>query len=187
MTAGQPGAWPCEQGIPAVKRHRTLVLVALLLYAALGTGAESLPAGIMRVAGITAPELKLEDIDGVPYDLATSGGHWRFVHFWASWCGPCRREMPGIQRMATLLEDSDIELVIVNTAETEDTVFTFLGIVAPDLVPLMDSDGLVTEVWQPRGLPSTFLVGPSGKIHYQALGGRNWDQPAYIEFLRGLE
>jgi hypothetical protein len=77
--------------------------------------------------------------------------------------------------------------VIVNTAETEDAVFTFLGIVAPDLAPLMDSDGLVTQVWQPRGLPSTFLVGPAGNIQYRVLGGREWDQPAYVEFLRGLK
>ena len=89
--------------------------------------------------------------------------------------------------MINQLEDCDIEFVIVNTAETEDAVFTFLGIVAPDLVPLMDSDGLVTQVWQPRGLPATFLVGPAGNIQYRALGGRDWDQPAYVEFLRGLK
>ena len=171
-----------------MKRHKSIILVALLLlHATPGATAESLPAGIMRVNDITASELKLDNIDGEAYDLATTGGHWRFVHFWASWCGPCRREMPSIHRMTTLLEDSDIEFVIVNTAETEDEVFTFLGIVAPDLVPLMDGDGRVTQVWQPRGLPSTFLVGPAGKIQYQALGGREWDQPAYIEFLRALK
>lgn len=171
-----------------MKTRKLLILVILLLaLPAHGTAAESLPAGVMRVNSIPAPDLKLDNIDGEAYDLATTGGHWRFVHFWASWCGPCRREMPSIQRMIGQLEDSDIEFVIVNTAETEDAVFTFLGIVAPELVPLMDSDGLVTQVWQPRGLPSTFLVGPAGKIHYQALGGRDWDQPAYVEFLRGLK
>ena len=171
-----------------MKVRKLLILVVLLLaLPAPGRATESLPAGVMRVNGIAAPELKLDNLDGEAYDLATTGGHWRFVHFWASWCGPCRREMPSIQRMIGLLEGSDIEFVIVNTAETEDAVFTFLGIVAPELVPLMDSDGLVTQVWQPRGLPSTFLVGPSGKIQYQALGGREWDQPAYVEFLRGLE
>ena len=168
-------------------RKRLILIVMLLALPTLARAAESLPAGVMRVNGLPAPGLKLDNIDGEAYDLATTGGHWRFVHFWASWCGPCRREMPSIQRMIGLLDDSDIEFVIVNTAETEDAVFTFLGIVAPDLVPLMDSDGLVTQVWQPRGLPSTFLVGPAGKIQYQALGGRDWDQPAYVEFLRGLK
>ena len=168
-------------------RKRLILIVMLLALPTLTRAAESLPAGVMRVNGLPAPDLKLDNIDGEAYDLATTGGHWRFVHFWASWCGPCRREMPSIQRMIGLLDDSDIEFVIVNTAETEDAVFTFLGIVAPDLVPLMDSDGLVTQVWQPRGLPSTFLVGPAGNIQYQALGGRDWDQPAYVEFLRGLK
>ena len=163
------------------------VLVVGMLLTASCTASETLPQGVMRVDGLAAPDLKLDNIDGEAYDLATTGGHWRFVHFWASWCGPCRREMPSIERMISLLEDSDLEFVVVNTAETEDAVFSFLGIVAPDLLPLMDSDGLVTQVWQPRGLPSTFLVDPFGKIQYQALGGREWDKPAYIEFLRGLD
>ena len=95
--------------------------------------------------------------------------------------------MPSIQRMEALLGDADLDIVLVNTAETEDEVFAFLAVVAPDLMPLLDSDGLVTEAWQPRGLPATFLVDPQGRIQYQALGGRGWDQPAYLAFLQGLD
>ena len=158
----------------------------LLLLLSLPAFAETLPPGVMRIDGTSAPALKLNDLDGEPYDLKTTRGHWRFVHFWASWCGPCRKEMPSIERMIALLGDSELEIVLVNTSETEDEVFTFLGIVAPDLVPLMDSDGKVTEVWQPRGLPATFLVDPVGNIQYQALGGREWEKPEYLEFLHGL-
>jgi hypothetical protein len=50
----------------------------------------------------------------------------------------------------------------------------------------MDTDGLVTEAWQPRGLPATYLVDPEGRIRYQALGGREWEKPVYVDFLRGL-
>jgi hypothetical protein len=74
----------------------------------------------------------------------------------------------------------------VNTAESEDAAFTFLGVLAPDIVPLMDKDGVVTEAWKPRGLPSTYLVDPDGLIRYQALGGRPWDEDAYWQFLRTL-
>jgi thiol-disulfide isomerase/thioredoxin len=147
---------------------------------------DALPPGVLRIDGRPAPELRLDDMDGNHFDLADARGHWVFVHFWASWCGPCRREMPSIAKITDLLADSDIEFVLVNTAETEDTIFSFLGIVAPDLVPLLDSDGLVTEAWQPRGLPATFLVDPDGRIRYQALGGREWEKPAYLDFLRGL-
>ena len=51
---------------------------------------------------------------------------------------------------------------------------------------MMDSDGQVTEAWQPRGLPATYLVDPQGNIRYQALGGRPWDQEEYLGFLRKL-
>ena len=164
----------------------SLCLYLLLACLTFNGLAAALPSGVMLVDGVPAPALKLANLDGDDYDLANSRGHWVFVHFWASWCGPCRREMPSIQKMTDMLADSGIEFLLVNTAETEDEVFTFLGIVAPDLMPLMDLDGQVTEVWQPRGLPATYLVNPDGRIQYQALGGREWEQPAFLDFLRGL-
>ncbi len=166
---------------------RATIAALLIMLAAASTQAAELPQGVMQVAGKPAPPLQLDNLDGEAYDLENSQGRWRFVHFWASWCGPCRKEMPSIDRMTRLLADTDIEFVLVNTAETEDSVFTFLGIVAPDQVPLLDSDGLATEAWQPRGLPATYLVDPEGLIQYQALGGREWEQPAYLEFLRNLD
>jgi thiol-disulfide isomerase/thioredoxin len=168
-----------------MKRLPSTILLILLLTMATGY-AQSLPPGVMSVTPKPAPALQLKDLDGQARDLAASAGHWRFVHFWASWCAPCRREMPAIQAMIPLLKDSGMVFVLVNTAETEDEVFTFVGSVAPDLVPLLDSDGLVTGAWQPRGLPATFLVDPEGRIRYQALGGRAWDKPQYREFLRRL-
>ena len=161
-------------------------LSLLLMCLTLNCLAAALPPGVMQVDNVPAPELKLDNLDGEPYDLANSRGHWVFVHFWASWCGPCRREMPRIEKMMGILADKDIEFLLINTAETEDEVFTFLGIVAPDVMPLMDIDGQVTEVWQPRGLPATYLVDPDGRIRYQALGGREWELPVYLDFLRGL-
>jgi thiol-disulfide isomerase/thioredoxin len=166
---------------------RVIAAALVVLAAAQIHAAAELPEGVLRVAGTPAPPLQLDNLDGDAYDLENSRGRWRFVHFWASWCGPCRKEMPSIDRMTRLLGDTDIEFVLVNTAETEDSVFTFLGIVAPDLLPLLDSDGLATEAWQPRGLPATYLVDPDGLIQYQALGGRDWEKPAYLEFLRNLQ
>ncbi len=144
------------------------------------------PKGILTLPGNPAAELKLQDLDGNPYDLEQSRGHWVFLHFWASWCGPCRKEMPTIQTVARQFDGKAIEFRLINTAEDEDTVFAFMGIVAPDIVPLLDSDGSVTAQWQPRGLPSTFLIDPQGRIRYLALGGRHWDQSPYNEFLMEL-
>ncbi|VAW81212.1 hypothetical protein MNBD_GAMMA13-350 [hydrothermal vent metagenome] len=145
-----------------------------------------LPHGLRDYAIGPAPLFTLSNMDGEPLALQDSQGQWVFVHFWASWCGPCRKEMPAVQRMATLLADEPLQIIMINTAEDEDTVFEFLSSFAPDMDSLMDRDGQATEAWQPRGLPATYLVDPEGQIRFQALGGRPWDQPEYLEFLRGL-
>ncbi len=75
---------------------------------------------------------------------------------------------------------------MINTAEDEDTIFEFLAAIDVELNSLMDVDGLVTEVWEPRGLPTTFLINPKGEVKYQAIGGREWDKPEYTGFLKKL-
>jgi len=172
--------------IPLFFLIRILIVILLFISVSTVTTAQSLPKGLITLDGRPALELKLNNIDGEPYNLSNSKGHWVFVHFWASWCGPCRREMPTIQNMSSIMAKTSLEIVLINTAESEDMVFSFLGIVAPDLIPLMDTDGLVTQKWQPRGLPSTFMVDPEGKLRYLALGGREWDSKPFLNFLNSL-
>jgi thiol-disulfide isomerase/thioredoxin len=163
------------------------VVYAGLWFATLpALAAEPLPKGLLVLDGRAAPPLVLDDLDGERWDISEARGRWLFVHFWASWCGPCRKEMPTIQAIFPKFDASQLEIVLINTAETEDTVFAFLAEVAPDITPLMDSDGLVTEQWQPRGLPATFFVDPQGRLQYLALGGRPWDSTEYLEFVRRL-
>ena len=165
------------------------LLFALLLPvsgAAEPTTPPVLPKGILTLDGRPAPALVLDNLDGESWNLEQARGHWAFVHFWASWCGPCRKEMPTIETIHRQLDPQEMEIVLINTAESEDTVFIFLSSVAPEIQPLMDYDGLVTERWQPRGLPATFLVDPEGRLRYLALGGRPWDSPPYLDFLRQL-
>ena len=162
------------------------VLFALLVGATPLSADNALPKGLRNYTPGPAPNFRLTDIDGESFNLKDARGGWVFVHFWASWCGPCRKEMPAVERMTRLLADDAVTVVLVNTAEDEDTVFTFLAGVAPEMNSLLDRDGSVTEAWQPRGLPATYLVDPQGIIRYQALGGRPWDQPLYLDFLRNL-
>ena len=150
------------------------------------TQASDLPAGIIEPTPFKAPTLTVSDIDGEPLKKSEYQGKWFFVHFWASWCGPCRREVPAIQKMWAIMQHENMALAFINTAEDEDTIFSFLSVHAPELRALMDKDGLVTEQWKPRGLPATYLVDPDGIVRYQALGGREWHTPNYLNFLRKL-
>ena len=144
------------------------------------------PKGIRHYEIGQAPGFTIADMDGDSYTLESSRGKWVFLHFWASWCGPCREEMPAIQTMSEKLETDKFEIVLVNTAENEDTIFSFLGEISMDMNSLMDADGLVTEKYRPRGLPTTILIDPVGRVQYQAIGGRNWDESEYIDFLHRL-
>jgi thiol-disulfide isomerase/thioredoxin len=144
------------------------------------------PKGIRIYDVGMAPDFTLQDMDGETFTLSSKRGNWVFLHFWASWCGPCRKEMPEIQKLTTVFDDSDFSIVMVNTSEDEDTVFSFLAETGIEVKPLLDIDGSVTEAWKPRGLPTTFLIDPEGNIRYQAIGGREWSKPAYIKFLRQL-
>ncbi len=166
----------------------SLIFISLLVFANQAIANKNLPQGIIKQDGRSASTFKLNDIDGEPYNFESSKGKWVFVHFWATWCGPCRREIPAIQDITKKFKGSaGLDIVIINTAESEDAVFSFLGLLAPDITPLMDEDGLVTEKWKPRGLPTTYFVDPEGKVRYMALGGRHWNKNEYFEFLKMLE
>jgi len=158
-----------------------LALLFLVLAIPLPGVASSLPRGVIKIEPARkAPALRLANSDGVVTDLRDLRGRWVMVHFWASWCTPCRKELPTVQRMAKQLVPKTIELV------KEDDVTSFLFGVAPDLDTLMDSNGVVTNLWQPRGLPSSFFVDPDGMMRYVALGGRPWDTKPYLAFIRSL-
>jgi thiol-disulfide isomerase/thioredoxin len=144
------------------------------------------PKGIRHYETGAAPGFTLADMDGETFQLESARGKWVFLHFWASWCGPCREEMPAIQKMDEQLNDEQWVTVLVNTAEDEDSIFSFLGEIGMDMSSLMDSDGLVTEKYKPRGLPTTILIDSKGNVQYQAIGGREWHTTEYIDFLRKL-
>lgn len=162
------------------------LLIVITIIVAMPCQAMELPPGIIQPEPYQAPALKLSDIDGEPLRQSDYQGKWFFVHFWASWCGPCRREVPAIDKMWKTMAQQDLALAFINVAEDEDIIFSFLSVHAPELRAFMDKDGLVAEQWQPRGLPATYLVDPSGIVRYQALGGREWHTPAYMNFLRTL-
>lgn len=168
-------------------KHIILLSLSCLLFTTNIIAADqALLKGIRHYDIGMAPDFKLDDIDGEPFELKDTRGSWVFLHFWASWCGPCRLEMPTIEKLMDKIKSDKFKVIMVNTAEDDDTIFTFLGSIGVDATSLMDSDGLITEQYKPRGLPTTFLINPAGYIKYQAIGGREWDKQEYIEFINTL-
>ena len=136
--------------------------------------------------GRPAPALKLADLDGKPGDLAELKGKVVVVNFWATWCPPCRREMPSLERLRKALPE--VVVLAVDVGEDVDTVFSFTGTLdpAPEFAILLDRDSAAMQAWKVKGLPSTFVVGPDGNLAYRAVGGREFDHPEVLDQLRRL-
>lgn len=169
-----------------MKLITTLTFISILFTTTLFAQDKSQLKGI-RVYDIgEAPNFKLNNIDGEIFELKQTRGKWVFLHFWASWCGPCKIEMPTIGKLINEIKSDNFKVVMINTTEDDDTIFTFLGETGIESTSLMDTDGVVTDMYKPRGLPTTFLIDPTGRIRYQAIGGREWDKKEYIAFIKKL-
>ena len=133
-----------------------------------------------------APDFVLADIDGNQYRLSDYRGQVVIINFWATWCPPCRAEMPSMQRAWQQLEKEGILMLGINVGEDEDTIFQFTANYPVEFPLLMDQDSRVINQWPVRGLPTTFVVSPAGKITYRAIGGREWDDPDLLAMVRAL-
>ncbi|MEJ1376032.1 MAG: TlpA disulfide reductase family protein [Candidatus Sedimenticola sp. (ex Thyasira tokunagai)] len=136
--------------------------------------------------GHPAPKLELTDIDGNQHRLSDYRGQVVIVNFWATWCPPCRREMPSMQRAWERLRSDGIVMLAVDIGEDEDTIFAFTANYDIDFPLLMDLESSTTNDWPVLGLPSTFIVDTKGALVYRAIGGREWDSPELLKAIRAL-
>ncbi|AAZ96225.1 thioredoxin family protein [Thiobacillus denitrificans ATCC 25259] len=133
-----------------------------------------------------APALKLTDLDGKPHDLAKLRGKVVLVNFWATWCPPCRREMPSMERLKQALAGEPFVVLAVDVGEDADTIEAFtsqLGAV-PSFPILLDTTSRAMQAWKVAGLPTTYLVDPRGRIVARAIGGREFDHPDLVRVIR---
>ena len=139
-------------------------------------------------APIEAPDFQLEDMDGEKYSLESYRGKVVILNFWASWCPPCRREIPSMEALHQAFKDEAFAILAINEWETEDHVFAFMGQlpVEPGFPILFDLDSEVAQSFGVKGLPTTLLLDTQGKIVYRAVGGRDFDHPEVKKIIREL-
>ena len=134
-----------------------------------------------------APQFVLSDLDGGIHRLSDYRGKVVIINFWATWCPPCREEMPSMQRAWEQLRGEGIGMLAINVGEDEDAVFQFTANYPVEFPLLLDQDSSVTAAWPVRGLPTTFVVDPGGRLVYRAIGGREWDDPGLLTRIRALQ
>jgi thiol-disulfide isomerase/thioredoxin len=168
-------------------------LVALIMLLAVSAaGAADLPPLGYKMNPVSpplaAPDFTLPDLDGEARSLAEFRGKVVMLNFWATWCPPCRREMPSMQRLYEKYGERGLVVVAVNQFEDPDLVFEFTGRLSlePTFPILFDRESRVSEQYKVKGLPTTYLLDREGRIHYRAIGGREFDHPEVEALIEGL-
>lgn len=133
-----------------------------------------------------APDFKLKDMDGNEVSLRSLRGKPVIINFWATWCPPCRKEIPAMNRAWHKIKDKGVAMVAIDIGEDEGTVFAFQANYAMDFTILLDESGEEIRKWPVRGVPTTFILDPEGRVVYRATGAREWDDDALLQKILDL-
>ena len=132
------------------------------------------------------PALRLDDLDGKPWDLAALKGRPVLLNFWATWCEPCRAEMPSLQRVARERAGDGLLVLAVNYQEGAPKIRGFLETLKLELPVLLDRDGTAARQWTPRVFPSTVLVDRRGQPMTSVVGEIDWTGAEAAALLKSL-
>lgn len=164
---------------------KNLILSLLLLFTVNVVNA----AELKKVEGdLATPVLKLESLKGETLDLKDYQGKVVLVQFWATYCTPCRVEMPSMNQLIKKLEESKtpFEILAVNMGESKAEVQKFVDEVKPEFTILMDLKGENVQAWNVFAAPSNFVIDTTGKIRYTLYGGVEWDSEEITKTIQEL-
>ncbi len=133
----------------------------------------------------STPGLVLNDTQGESHKLSDYSDKIVLVQFWATYCTPCRKEMPSMNRLIEKM-GGKLEILAVNMGETPEEVNTFIQEVGVDFPVLMDGNGQALREWKVFAAPSNFIMDKSGNIRYTLFGGVEWDDAEMVNFLSKL-
>jgi peroxiredoxin len=125
--------------------------------------------------GAIAPPFALETLDGGQVALDDLRGSPVVVNFWATWCGPCRVEMPDLQRLHEALGPHGLRVIGVNLDEPPETVTPWLDTLSITYTIALDRDGAVASTYRLRGQPQTVIVSPDGIVAHILYGAASYE------------
>ena len=152
---------------------RLLLALAAAVFTAAAGAAE-----LERWKGGAAPALDLPDLQARAHRLADYRGKVVLVNFWATWCEPCRDEMPSIERLRQSLRGKPFEVLAVNVGEPASRIESFREKLPMSFTLLLDRDTKTAKAWKARILPASFLIGRDGRVRYVHYGEIDWSGAA---------
>lgn len=154
--------------------HRRHALAALAALPAWAQAADEGPVPRPWPARQPTPAIDLPQNDGGRWRLADARGQVLLVNFWASWCEPCRAEMPSLELLEQRHEKQGLQVVAVNFRETDAAVRRYLDQSALTLRILRDVDGAAAKAFGVRVFPTTVAIGRDGRVRFTVTGECDW-------------
>lgn len=169
--------------------NRTLFIVfvvfAAVLYGVVFGGDCNGPS--ISGARAAAADFTLPDMEGRPVSLADYRGKVVFLNIWATWCAPCRREMPDIMSLHRKMNPAEFAVLTVSVDQGgREDVASFFRTRQLEVPTLLDQRQEVSQKFGVTGFPETFLIDKTGKVVERFIGPRNWLDPTYMELYRRL-
>jgi peroxiredoxin len=125
---------------------------------------------VIKNIKIKATDFKLKDLNGKEVSLSDFKGKEVFLNFWASWCPPCKAEMPEMQKLYEETKDSDLVMLTVNLSEDKSTVQKFIDTNKYSFLVLLDTDNIVASKYQIVSIPTSFFIDNEGNIVNKHIG-----------------
>jgi thiol-disulfide isomerase/thioredoxin len=123
-------------------------------------------------------DFTLPTLDGKNVTLSALKGSVVFLNFWATWCPPCRAEMPSMEVLYQRYRGKGLVFLAVDIGEERGDVAEFMDTLGLSFPAALDSSGSVGGRYGVRGIPTTFIIDRQGQIILSTVGGRQWDTPA---------
>ena len=137
-------------------------------------------------AELPAVDFSLKDLSGQEQNLGSYAGKVVLLNFWATWCGPCRAEIPSMEELYQKLGDEGFVIIAVNSQEAGEQVADFVENLGMSFPVLLDTDGRVGAAYGIRAIPTTYIIDPQGYILGRMVGTRDWSTPEIISLVRDL-
>ena len=137
-------------------------------------------------AGAPMPSFQLTTLDGKVIESSGLAGKVVVLNFWATWCGPCKEEMPALDRLSRQFAEKDVAVLTITNDPERRGIEHFMKQVGSTLPVLLDEQRDVSLAFMVRGLPTTVFIGKNGTILGRAVGPRAWDSPDAIGLIRSL-